>query len=113
MFPVQQHPHRASFRGGHGAAWGPRPVYREAAPRRSRYGDTAKEIGEILVATMTNRHPSCRLGRWKQISARVAAASRVPVLNMQCDVYHPFQILADALTIMERFGRNLRGKKIT
>jgi N-acetylornithine carbamoyltransferase len=31
---------------------------------------------------------------------------------MQCDVYHPFQILADAMTIMEKFGRNLKGKKI-
>ncbi len=34
----------------------------------------------------------------------VAAASRVPVLNMQCDVYHPFQILADLLTIIEKKG---------
>jgi ornithine carbamoyltransferase len=34
----------------------------------------------------------------------VAAASRVPVLNMQCDVYHPFQILADMLTIIEKKG---------
>ena len=29
---------------------------------------------------------------------------------MQCDVYHPFQILADLMTIMERFGRDLRGR---
>jgi N-acetylornithine carbamoyltransferase len=34
------------------------------------------------------------------------------VLNMQCDVYHPFQILADLMTIMERFGRDLRGRTI-
>jgi N-acetylornithine carbamoyltransferase len=31
---------------------------------------------------------------------------------MQCDVYHPFQILADLMTIIENFGRNLRGKTI-
>jgi len=37
----------------------------------------------------------------------------VPVLNMQCDVYHPFQILADLMTIKEYFGReSLRGKTI-
>ena len=30
---------------------------------------------------------------------RRAAASRVPVLNMQCDRYHPHQILADLLTV--------------
>jgi N-acetylornithine carbamoyltransferase len=36
----------------------------------------------------------------------------VPVLNMQCDVYHPFQCLADLMTIMEKKGRDLRRKKI-
>ncbi len=34
----------------------------------------------------------------------VAEASRVPVLNMQCDWYHPFQALADLLTIVEKKG---------
>ena len=34
----------------------------------------------------------------------VAEASRVPVLNMQCDQYHPFQALADLLTVIEQKG---------
>jgi N-acetylornithine carbamoyltransferase len=42
----------------------------------------------------------------------VAEASRVPVLNMQCERYHPFQILADLMTIVEKKGRDLRGKKM-
>ena len=42
----------------------------------------------------------------------VAKASRVPVLNMQCDIYHPFQCLADLMTIMEKKGRDLRRKKM-
>ena len=42
----------------------------------------------------------------------VAKSSRAPVLNMQCDVYHPFQILADLLTIREFKGANLKRKKI-
>jgi N-acetylornithine carbamoyltransferase len=42
----------------------------------------------------------------------VAEASRVPVLNMQCDFYHPFQILADLLTIMEKKGNDLRGRRM-
>jgi N-acetylornithine carbamoyltransferase len=42
----------------------------------------------------------------------VARASRVPVLNMQCDIYHPFQILADLMTIWEKKGRDLRRKKM-
>jgi N-acetylornithine carbamoyltransferase len=31
---------------------------------------------------------------------------------MQCDLYHPFQILADLMTIMEKKGRDLRGKRM-
>jgi N-acetylornithine carbamoyltransferase len=42
----------------------------------------------------------------------VARASRVPVLNMQCDIYHPFQCLADLMTIIEKKGRDLRRKKV-
>jgi N-acetylornithine carbamoyltransferase len=42
----------------------------------------------------------------------VAEASRVPVLNMQCEKYHPFQILADLMTIKEKKGSDLRGKRI-
>ncbi len=42
----------------------------------------------------------------------VAEASRVPVLNMQCDFYHPHQILADLMTIIEKKGRDLRKKKM-
>jgi ornithine carbamoyltransferase len=42
----------------------------------------------------------------------VAKASRVPVLNMQCDIYHPMQCLADLMTIMEKKGRDLRKKKM-
>jgi N-acetylornithine carbamoyltransferase len=31
---------------------------------------------------------------------------------MQCEYYHPFQILADLLTIIEKKGRDLRRKKL-
>ena len=41
----------------------------------------------------------------------VAAASRVPVLNMQCDLFHPHQSLADLMTMMEKKG-DLRGRTI-
>lgn len=42
----------------------------------------------------------------------VAEASRVPVLNMQCEIYHPHQCLADLMTIIEKKGRDLRRKKM-
>jgi N-acetylornithine carbamoyltransferase len=77
------------------------------------HGDTAKEIGEI-VGRYTDGIAirQCDWGVGNQYIRAVAEASRVPVLNMQCDIYHPFQILADLMTIVEKFGRDLRGKTI-
>ncbi len=69
------------------------------------HGDTAKEIGEILGRyndAIAIRH--CDWGVGNQYIREVAAASRVPVFNLQCDWYHPFQILADLLTILEKKG---------
>jgi ornithine carbamoyltransferase len=42
---------------------------------------------------------------------RVAAAARVPVINALTDDYHPCQVLADLLTILEHKGR-LEGLKL-
>jgi N-acetylornithine carbamoyltransferase len=70
------------------------------------------EIGEILGRYddgIAIRHCDRRVGN--DYIREVAAASRVPVLNMQCDVYHPFQALADLMTIIERFG-DPRGRSI-
>src|SRR5512139_1898444 len=77
------------------------------------HGDTPKEIGEIVgrdVDGIAIRHCDWELGN--QYLNAVAKASRVPVLNMQCDIYHPFQCLADLMTIWEKKGRDLRRKKI-
>lgn len=77
------------------------------------HGDTAKEIGEIFgryYDGIAIRQVDWDFG--SQYIRDVASASRVPIHNMQCDVYHPFQILADLMTIRERFGNDLRGKTI-
>ncbi|MEO1443004.1 MAG: ornithine carbamoyltransferase, partial [Chloroflexota bacterium] len=77
------------------------------------HGDTAKEIGEIIGRyTDGIAIRQCDWDYGNKYIRGVAEASRVPVLNMQCDVYHPFQILADLMTIQEKFGRDLRGKTI-
>ncbi|MCC7451315.1 MAG: ornithine carbamoyltransferase [Anaerolineae bacterium] len=103
---------RASFEAGM-AQLGGHAQFIESRTTQISHGDTAKEIGEIFGRYndgIAIRH--CDFGEGNKYIREVAAASRVPVLNMQCDVYHPFQILADAMTIMEKFGRNLKGKKI-
>ncbi len=42
----------------------------------------------------------------------VAAAADIPVINMQCDVDHPTQTIADLMTLRERRGRDLRGLRV-
>jgi N-acetylornithine carbamoyltransferase len=77
----------------------------ESKSTQIAHGDTAKEIGVILGRY--NDGIAIRQVDWGVGNAYirdVAAASRVPVLNMQCDWYHPFQALADLLTIIEKKG---------
>lgn len=92
--------------GGHGA-------FIESATTQISHGDTAKEIGEIYGRYFDGiaiRHCDWKLGN--SYLNEVAKNCRVPVLNMQCDIYHPFQCLADLMTIMEKKGRDLKRKKI-
>ena len=85
----------------------------ESRTTQIAHGDTPKEIGEILGRY--NDGIAIRNVDWGIGNAyinEVAEASRVPVLNMQCDLYHPFQVLADLLTIREKHG-DPRGRTIT
>jgi ornithine carbamoyltransferase len=92
--------------GGHGA-------FIDSKTTQISHGDTPKEIGEIFGRYFDGiavRHVTW--GEGNGYLNEVAKHSRVPVLNMQCDVYHPFQCLADLMTIMEKKGRDLRRKKM-
>ena len=92
--------------GGHGA-------FIESKSTQIAHGDTPKEIGDIFGRYFDGiaiRH--CDWGVGNQYLNDVAKYSRVPVLNMQCEIYHPFQCLADLMTIWEKKGRDLRKKKM-
>jgi ornithine carbamoyltransferase len=85
----------------------------ESKTTQIAHGDTAKEIGEILGRYndgIAIRHVDWKVGNG--YLREVAEHSRVPVLNMQCDVYHPHQALADLMTIIEKLG-DPRGKTAT
>ena len=103
---------RVSFEAGM-AQLGGHAQFIESKTTQIAHGDTAKENGEIVgryCDGIAIRQVDWGVGN--QYIRDVAAASRVPVLNMQCDWYHPFQALADMLTIFERFGRDVRGKTL-
>jgi N-acetylornithine carbamoyltransferase len=103
---------RGSFEAGM-AQLGGHAAFIESKTTQIAHGDTPKEIGDILgryYDGIAIRHVDWGVGNG-YLNA-VAKASRVPVLNMQCDFYHPFQCLADLMTIIEKKGRVLRGKKM-
>ena len=103
---------RASFEAGM-AQLGGHAQFIESRTTQISHGDTAAEIGEIMGRY--NDGIAIRQVDWgvgNGYIRDVAAASRVPVLNMQCDIYHPHQALADLMTIIERFG-DPRGKSAT
>jgi N-acetylornithine carbamoyltransferase len=93
--------------GGHAA-------FIESRTTQIAHGDTERELGNIYGRYFDGiaiRHVEWGVGN-KYLNL-VAEASRAPVLNMQCEVYHPHQCLADIMTMMERFStRSLRGKRV-
>ncbi len=103
---------RVSFEAGM-AQLGGHAQFIESRTTQISHGDTAKEIGEIVgryCDGIAIRQVDWGVGN--QYIREVAKHSRVPVLNMQDDWYHPFQALADMMTIFERFGRDVRGKTL-
>lgn len=103
---------RGSFEAGM-AQLGGHAAFIESRTTQISHGDTETEMGEIFGRYFDGiaiRHVDWGIGN-KYLNY-VADASRVPVLNMQCEIYHPFQILADLMTIIEKKGRNLRRKKM-
>lgn len=102
---------RSSFEAGM-AQLGGHAAFIDHTTTQISHGDTAKEIGEIFgryYDGIAIRQVDWGVGNAYQNAVREAA--RVPVLNMQCDIYHPFQILADLMTIIEKLG-DPRGKTI-
>ncbi len=91
--------------GGHG-------IYLSPDKMQISHGEEARDTAKVLSRYgegIAIRH--CAYGQGNRYLRAVAEHADVPVINMQCDVYHPCQILADYLTIKERFG-DTRGLKM-
>lgn len=75
------------------------------------HGETPKDTIEVLGRmghAMGVRNTLVDGHKWM---AECAKHSRIPIYNMQCDIWHPTQSLADLMTIREKFGKDLRGRK--
>jgi len=77
------------------------------------HGENAKDTANVLSRFgegIAIRH--CAYKEGNDYLAEVARHSQVPLINMQCDMYHPCQTLADYFTIMEKFRNKTGGLKL-
>jgi ornithine carbamoyltransferase len=78
------------------------------------HGESAKDTA-IILSRMGHGIAcrNCFYGTGNAYLRELALHSRAPVMSLQDDIYHPFQGLADVMTLFEHFGRDLRGLKVT
>jgi N-acetylornithine carbamoyltransferase len=91
--------------GGHG-------IFLSPDKMQISHGENARDTANVLSRygdAIAIRH--CAYGEGNSYIREVALNASIPVISMQCDVYHPCQVLADYLTIQERFDQT-RGLKI-
>ncbi len=85
--------------GGHGN-------YLDTSGMQISHGESAKDTAIILSSY--GHGIACRNCFWgigNQYLREMAQHSTVPVMNLQCDLYHPMQGLADLMTIQEVFPK--------
>jgi ornithine carbamoyltransferase len=78
------------------------------------HGESAKDTGIILSGYghgIAIRHDLIP-GEGNAYMREVARWADKPVINMQCDIDHPCQTLADLMTIREKRGGDLSGLKV-
>jgi ornithine carbamoyltransferase len=87
----------------------------DAATSQIAHGEDPRDMGIILSSYghgIAIRHDKIP-GEGNSYIREVADAAEAPVINLQCDIDHPTQQLADLMTIEEVFGtRNLSGMKV-
>jgi N-acetylornithine carbamoyltransferase len=86
----------------------------DAETSQIAHGESPKDMGIILSGYghgIAIRHDLVP-GEGQSYMREVAHWATVPVINMQCDVDHPCQNLADLMTIREEFGKDLGKLKI-
>ena len=111
---------------GAAARLGMHPVIVDGSSTQVSHGETAEETGAMLgmnAHALGVRHDLI-LGEGnafmrdvqRGIDAYLAASDDpriVPIVNLQCDVDHPTQSLADLLWLREHFGGSVAGRRIT
>jgi len=87
--------------------------YLDTSTMQISHGEVAKDTSIIL--SRYGHAIACRNCFWEtgnKYLREMAAHSTVPIINMQCDLYHPLQAVADLMTLQEKMD-TLKRKKIS
>ena len=99
--------------GGHAHFLDPQKIYtpalegREVAYATERVSDVARvlsRMGEGIAIRCYGDPVGWEYGGAHAIEREFARWADIPVINMECDKYHPCQGLADVFTVKEKFG---------
>ncbi|OYT55598.1 MAG: ornithine carbamoyltransferase [Desulfurococcales archaeon ex4484_217_2] len=105
--------------GGHAHFLSPQDVYTPTLPedmvpyQTEAIRDVARVLskyGNAIAIRIYGDAAKWIIGRGHRVIEEFAKWSSIPILNMEDDIYHPFQALADILAAVETVPR-LRGKK--
>ena len=106
--------------GGQGIDLSPQAVYKPALAGEEipyvteRISDVARVLsryGDAIAIRIYGEPINWIYGKGNQIVREFAKWADVPLINMEDDIYHPCQAMADVLTIKEKKG-TLEGKKV-
>ncbi|MZP30050.1 ornithine carbamoyltransferase [Heliobacterium undosum] len=110
MFFEQSTRTRNSMEAGF-AQLGGHAGFLDSSSMQIAHGESAKDTAIIL--SRFGHAIACRYCNWgygNKYLTEMAKWSRVPIMNLQCDLYHPFQALADLMTMKEKIGDLKRTK---
>ena len=105
--------------GGHGHFLSPQDIYVPALPedeeayKTERIADVARvldEMGDAIAIRIYGDATKWQYGRGHRTIEEFAKWAKIPVINMEDDVYHPCQEMADIQAIDEHVGK-FGGKK--
>ena len=106
--------------GGHAHFLSPQDVYTPALPedmiayQTEAISDVARVLsryGDAIAIRIYGDAAKWIIGRGHKVVEEFAKHAVIPVLNMEDDMYHPFQALADAQAMRNAVPK-LRGKKL-
>ncbi len=99
----------ASQLGAHAEHYNPADLQ---LSNREELKDTAAVMSRYLDAIVVRMYDMTQYGKGRASLDTIAEHSKVPVINALDDKDHPCQVLADILTLQEKYGTDFKKKKV-